>query len=181
MKLSEIKVEVKTGEEYFSTENNKLDFKIIDFWRWNQSNLIENRTRGILAEFIVKKALNITNDARIEWDAYDLITDNGIKIEIKSASYIQSWAQEKYSSIQFGIAKTIDSESSQKEYKRQGDYYVFCLLKTKEQSKINPIDLSQWEFFVLKTEILNKKVSNQKTIGLNSLLKLNPIKCSFDY
>jgi len=97
LKLTEINPERKNGNEYFSFNNRNLDFKLTDFWIWNQSNLIENRTRGILAEFIVKQSLNIENGTRIEWDSYDLITPNGIKIEIKSASYIQSWEQKKYS------------------------------------------------------------------------------------
>ena len=40
--------------------------------------------------------------------------------------------------------------------------------------------LEQWTFYVLKTEILNEKVGNQKSIGINSLLKLNPIKVKYN-
>ncbi len=179
MELPEIKTKIKLGTEKFCFQNNDLNFDISDFWRWNQSDLIENRTRGILAEFLVKKALGISNEARIEWDAYDLITETGIKIEIKSASYIQSWEQQEYSNIKFNIRRTVDYENSENVLRRQSDYYVFCLLKTKNQKILNPMDLAQWDFYVLKTEILNEKVGNQKTIGLNPLLKLNPKKCTF--
>ncbi|MCD4773773.1 MAG: hypothetical protein K8R41_10370 [Bacteroidales bacterium] len=146
MELPEINTVKKNGTECFSFENEYLSFKLNNFWIWNQSNLIENRTRGILAEFIVKQALSITEGTRIEWDSYDLITEKGTKIEIKSASYIQSWKQEKYSSIQFGIAKTIGEPSNPEYdgiYRRWSDYYVFCLLKNKNQKTINPIDLNQ--------------------------------------
>ena len=182
MKLPEINIEQKKGNENFYFENQNLNFKLNDFWIWNQSNLIENRTRGILAEFIVKQALNIKQGTRIEWDAYDLLTKKGSKIEIKSASYIQSWKQEKYSDIIFGIAKTIGEPSNPEYdgiYRRWSDYYVFCLLTEKDQVKIDPMNLNQWNFYVLPTEILNIKLNNQKTIGLNSLLKLNPIECKF--
>ena len=48
-------------------------------------DLVSNATRGRLAEFIVAKALKIdTSIARVEWQAYDLITRNEIKIEVKS-------------------------------------------------------------------------------------------------
>ncbi|MEE9431929.1 MAG: hypothetical protein V3V16_12855 [Melioribacteraceae bacterium] len=183
MKLKEIITEQKSGNECFSLNNQDLDFNLIDFWIWNQSNLIENRTRGILAEFIVKQALNIINDTRIEWDSYDLETENGIKIEIKSASYIQSWKQKKYSEINFGIAPTKGEPINPKydgKYRRWSDFYVFCLLEHKNQNTIRPMDINQWTFYVLRTEVLDKKKPNQKSIGLNSLLKLKPIKCSFN-
>ena len=181
--LPKIHTKRKVGTENFSLLNKKLEFEVNDFWSWNQSNLIENRTRGILAEFIVKKALNIKDRTRIEWDSYDLTTVKGTKIEIKSAAYIQSWEQPKYSKIEFGIAQTIGEKSNPEydgKYRRWSDYYVFCLLENKDQKTINPMKLEQWSFYVLKTEILNEKVPNQKKIGLNSLLKLNPIKCEFN-
>lgn len=183
MNLPNIKTNRKTGNENFVLKKKVLNIKIQDFWCWNQSNLIENRTRGILAEFIVKEALNIKSQSRIEWDYYDLITDNGTKIEVKSAAYIQSWKQRKYSAIKFSISKTVNEPSNCElsgKIGRSSDYYVFCLLKTKDQDVINPIDLDQWTFFVLKTDIINEKLQNQKTIGLNSLLKLNPVQCNYN-
>ncbi|QCX38653.1 hypothetical protein FF125_09490 [Aureibaculum algae] len=183
MELQQITPERKKGTENFKFDNETLNFKLNDFWIWNQSNLIENRTRGILAEFIVKKALDIKEGVRIEWDCYDLITENGIKIEIKSAAYIQSWKQKKYSTIQFGIAQSV-GDPLHVEYdgniKRWSDFYIFCVLNNKDQETLNPIDLNQWSFYVLKTEVLNDKIPTQKTIGLNSLLRLNPIKCNFN-
>lgn len=175
--LSNIKVKRKTGEEYFEYKKNILDFNLIDFWSWNQSDLIENRTRGVLAEFIVKKALGIKNESRIEWDDYDLVTEKGTKIEIKSAAYIQTWEQKKYSNITFNISKTAGSEENPEyngKHQRWSDFYVFCLLNCKNQKEINPMNLEQWTFYVLRTETLNEKVGNQKSIGINSLLKLNP-------
>ena len=40
----------------FHTSEVEENFNITDFWQWNQSNLLENRTRGILAEYLVMKA-----------------------------------------------------------------------------------------------------------------------------
>lgn len=176
MNLPEIIPLLKTGHEFFSIQQKKLNFMLCDFWAWNQSNLIENRTRGILAEFIIKQALNIKNETRTEWDQYDLITEKKIKIEVKSASYIQGWEQSQYSKITFGISKKLGENGN---YKRWSDYYIFCLLYEKNQERINPLELNQWKFFVLKTKVLDKELGNQKTIGLKSLLKLNPIECSY--
>jgi hypothetical protein len=56
---------------------------------------------------------------------------------------------------------------------------VFCLLAHKDKTTVNPLDLSQWEFYVLNTKVLNDKVPLQKTISLSSLLKLNPAKANY--
>ena len=60
------------------------------------------------------------------------------------------------------------------------DVYVFCVLSHKDQSTINPLNLDQWEFYILPTRILDEKVPNQKTISLPSLQNLNPDKVSFN-
>ena len=182
MTLPKINAEKKNGTEKFQIESQTLDFDLSEFWSWNQSDLIENRTRGILAEFIVKKALKIKSDKRVEWDNFDLITNKGSRLEIKSAAFIQSWEQEKCSNITFGISPTVGTTDNP-EYdgikRRWADFYIFCLLNNKDQGTINPLDLSQWTFFVLRTEILNKHKPEQKTIGLNPLLELKPIECRF--
>lgn len=182
MNLPEIISDKKTGKEKFMIKNEPLNFDLLDFWSWNQSDLIENRTRGILAEFIVKKALKIEFEKRIEWDNFDLITNNGKKLEIKSAAYIQSWKQRKHSEINFGISPSVGAKDNS-EYdgtkRRWADYYIFCLLKNKDQESINPLDLGQWTFFILKTEVLNKYKPHQKSIGINSLFKLHPTECNF--
>lgn len=182
MNLPEIIVKRKNGNESFLENDKTLNFDLTDFWSWNQSDLVENRTRGILAEFIVKQALEVKSEKRIEWDNYDLITNKGKKLEIKSAAYIQSWEQKKYSEIVFGISPTVGAKDNP-EYdgtkRRWTDFYVFCLLKHKDQKTINPLNLDQWVFYVLETETLNKYRPEQQTIVLNSLLELNPTKCKF--
>ena len=56
-----------------------------------------------MAEFIVASAIEVLEKPREEWDAYDLIAKSGLKIEIKSSSYLQSWEQSELSKIIFGI------------------------------------------------------------------------------
>lgn len=99
-----IEVTQKTGKEAFKFKNTDLDFTVSDFWSWSQSDLLNNSLRGVLAEFIVKKALNISSIFRTEWDSYDFITKDGFKIEVKSAAYLQSWKQKTLSKIIFDIA-----------------------------------------------------------------------------
>jgi len=64
--------------------------------------------------------------------------------------------------------------------RRWSDFYIFCILKNKDQNTLNPLDLEQWDFYVLETKILDEKKPNQKKIRLNPLLKLNPIKCNYN-
>ncbi|UFS61424.1 hypothetical protein LOH54_07085 [Sulfurimonas sp. HSL-3221] len=182
MELGKVKISKMTGKESFHIEGKSLDFDLLSFWQWSSSEILGNALRGVLAEYIVAKDIDCPYEIREEWDAYDLLTPEGWKIEVKSASYIQSWEQSKLSTISFGIQPTIiwenDTTRSQTP-KRQADVYVFCLLAHKDQNSIDPLNLSQWEFYVLPTSTLNEKVGHQKSITLSSLLKLEPNKCSF--
>jgi hypothetical protein len=182
LELPKIKPVKKSGNEPFYHHEKPLDFNLKDFWSWNQSNLLDNTMRGVLAEFIVKEALGIKEGVRTEWECYDLKTESGIKVEVKSAAYIQSWKQKGYSKIQFGIGKTI-SDTTNPAFdgisRRWSDYYIFCVLDHKDQNTVDPLNLDQWIFYVLKTEVLNSKVPDQNKINLSSLLKLNPVKTNY--
>ena len=175
--LGIIKSTQKTGKEKLTYKEEELDYSINDFWRWSASDLISNAMRGRFAEFIVCSAIGSDlENVRNEWDAYDLITPQGIKIEVKSSAYIQSWKQNTYSKISFSIkpSKYWDAKNNTTDSvaKRQADIYIFCLLKHKEQSTIDALKMEQWEFYVTPTYILNNYGENQKYIGLNMLKKL---------
>ncbi len=183
MELGETEAIPKKPEERFYYNEAQLDFCIVDFWIWNQSDLIENRNRGILAEFIVQQALGIKSRTRLEWNAFDLITEHGIKIEVKSAAYIQAWSQKKISSINFSIEKTkslLTDNNYSAESKRQADVYIFCLLHHQEQETLDPLKLEQWTFYIVPTNDLNDKFPNQKSISLSVLEKCVKKKCEYD-
>lgn len=179
--LGAIELERKTGKEKFHSSNKLFDFDLLSFWQWSASDLVSNTTRGRLAEFLVAKALGINMNVRDEWDAYDLETSSGIKIEVKSSAYIQSWEQSRLSIINFRIPKTrawnrITNKQSM-EIKRQAVVYVFALLAHKVKSTVNPMNVDQWEFYVVPTQTLNERQRSQHSITLNSLRKLTqPVK-----
>lgn len=166
----------KTWKESFSFNNNDLEFKLVDFWSWNTSDLLNNAMRGKLAEYIIAKALWIDNSFRIEWDEFDLIYKD-LKIEVKSGAYIQSWEQDKYSNIVLTIKPTQNYNSTG--FKRQSDIYIFAILNHKDSKTINPMKLEQWDFYVIKTKILDENLWLQKTLWLNWLFDLNPIKATY--
>jgi hypothetical protein len=183
LSLGALKIKKKTGQEPFIFENSVLPFSLIHFWQWSQSDLVGNVIRGVLAEFIVATALDLNKGVRTEWNAVDLMTPNGLKIEIKSSAYLQRWKQDNFSEISFNIAATKDWFADKREYshkrKRQADVYIFCLLHHREQNTVNPLDMDQWTFYVLETAVMNEKLGDQKMIRLSSLLKLKPRHCCY--
>lgn len=142
---------LKTGNEPLHCSGKPIGVTLLDFWRWNTSDIVSNSTRGALAEFIVANALGaLLNCIRDEWQAFDLKTPDGITVEVKSAAFIQSWSQREYSRIQFNIPKTrawnADTNLQELVSKRQARVYVFALLAYKEKSSIDPLNLDQWQF-----------------------------------
>jgi len=141
--LNKIKVTRKSGSEKFLLQGKEQNFTVFDFWRWSTSDLVINITRGVLAEFIVAQALNAADKFRIEWSPFDILTPDGISVEVKSAAYRQSWPQDKPSTIQFNIKKTIPLDEKKGGYRgkprRAAKVYVFALLKEKEN--VNPLNL----------------------------------------
>ncbi|MDI3505433.1 MAG: hypothetical protein PWQ81_655 [Bacteroidota bacterium] len=182
--LKRRKASLKNGNECLTDNGQNTNYNLLDFWRWSVSDLLSNATRGRFAEFIVGTAIGINSEnLRDEWDAYDLITDDGIKIEVKSAAYIQSWDQKRFSTISFSIKPTKywDAETNiyRDEPKRHADVYVFCLLKHKDKNTIDPLKMEQWDFYVLPTYRLDNYQRSQSSITINSLEKLtNPKKYS---
>lgn len=76
--------------------------RVQDFWAWALSDLRDNTVRPMLAEFLVAQALGAAHRPRIEWDAYDVVTPDGITVEVKSSAYVQAWEQARPSAIVFG-------------------------------------------------------------------------------
>ncbi|GAA1366667.1 hypothetical protein GCM10009612_50660 [Streptomyces beijiangensis] len=69
-----------------------LDDTVLDFWRFAISDLRTNAVRGYLAEFLVARAVGARTN-RLEWDAYDILSPEGIRIEVKAGGYVQAWSQ----------------------------------------------------------------------------------------
>jgi len=177
----------KSGLESFRMNGSDIDVNILDFWRWAMSDLVSNAPRGVLAEFIVAYALGLTDGVRNPWGAFDLITSTGIKIEVKSSAYLQFWNQKNLSKIIFPIkaSRTWNHETGvttlSHDSSRQADIYVFCILAHKDKNTINPLDVSQWEFYVISTSLLNDKYPKHKTIGLSSLIKVGAERTNIKY
>jgi len=177
----QIKATSKTGKEPVTCDGNNTRYTLLDFWRWSVSDILSNATRGRFAEFIVGTAIGLDpKNIREEWNAFDLTTNEGIKIEVKSASYIQSWYQKELSNILFSIrpSKYWDAETNIQcgEPKRHADVYVFCLLKHQDKFTVDPLKLEQWDFYILPTYRLDNYRRSQSSITINSLKKMGTRK-----
>ena len=179
--LDKIEQTIKNGDEPLLCQYNRLPLTIKDFWAWSASDIMSNTTRSRFAEFVVATATNVDlGIPRQEWESYDLLTTEGIKIEVKSSAYIQAWHQKKLSTITFSIkpARYWNSLNGEQEFtaKRHADIFVMCLLKNIDQNTINPLDMDQWDFYVLSKQELEKEYFTQQSITLKSLEKLtNPV------
>lgn len=178
-----------TGNEKFIFKDKDLGKTMLNFWSWAYSDLIRNVNRGAFAEFVVREAMNTQcrntprTDFRVSMDAYDLLSPDGIRVEVKSSAYIQAWESEHPARISFRIApaKSLDSSgnySADSQYCRHSDVYVFCVWTAMSREQ-NILDLSLWDFYVIATKTLDQKVPNQKTITFQSLLSLQPRKVDY--
>lgn len=140
--------------------------------------------RGVLAEYIIGTALGILKNVRIEWAEYDLLTHEGIKLEIKSAAYLQSWSQKRLSKISFGIEPKMPQtllpvQTTEQLLRRQAAVYIFCLLHHRDMLTVNPLSLDQWTFYCLATKKIDAECRDQKTLSLSGLQSLGPLVASY--
>ena len=172
--LPAFKLTTKQGHERFHQQGSPLPFDLLACWRWAWSDVLSNSVRGVIAEYIVGQAVGIpASSVREEWAPYDLETPGGIRIEVKSSAYIQSWHQTGLSPIEFRFPKTKawDRETGHEDPtpRRRADVYVFAVLHHRDQDTLDLFDLSQWSFYVVPTAEVN--AIGQKTIRLDPLVK----------
>lgn len=186
-------IKTLTGQEPFVNGSVPTSVSISDFWRWAYSDLIKNTQRGVLAEFIVKTALDLggvrTNlPMRLAFEPYDLLgpeltTPPRIgniqfaRLEVKSSAYLQSWQKrhpDKKQVLSFSIAPaTIPDEHG--DYKdgapkqRNSDLYIFCVFTPPaEERGANILDLGLWDFYVAKTKTVDAVCQERKSVALGS-------------
>lgn len=90
-----------TGGEGLHDHGCALGTTVLDYWRWANSDLIGNVSRGVLAEFLVSVAVGASSAPRDPWAPFDVVSAGGVTIEVKSAAYIQAWGQKALSRISF--------------------------------------------------------------------------------
>lgn len=159
-------------DEQLTRGGDPLPLTLLDFWQWSNSDLISNVARGVLAEFLVASAVGAANRPRDPWADFDVLDPTGISIEVKSSAYIQAWSQTRRSDIKFKVKATrpvalgpdiLDVPS------RRAQLWVLALLHHDDQATLNPLDVSQWTFYVIPTWFFDARTRSQHSITLASL------------
>ena len=164
------------GKEKFIFKNQELGFDMLDFWKFHFSNIYGLQDK--IAEFIVSKVVGVDvaeNDEN--WTLWD-ITYRNKRIEVKETSYYHSFNKDGKVSKRrsFGITMANGSYDLEKSgnslFCRQNDIYVFCLNTGETREASYPLDLNNWEFYVVPTSVINEKCGNNKTISLGRIKSL---------
>ena len=95
-----------TGNEKFILNGNDLPFDYLDFWQFQYSNIYN--LQEYIAEFLVAKALGISEPYNTDyWTLYDILYRNK-RVEVKQTSYYHPWNKGGKVSAQrtFSIGKT---------------------------------------------------------------------------
>jgi len=158
---------------------------VLDFWAWALGDLCDDDVKGWFAEWMVARLLGVPTARRISWANSDLITREGVRIEVKSTSYWQSWKLidefgwqrsepthkvPEDRAIGFGGLQARDALATSKgsdTVMHKSDLYVFALQHEKDQERWNALDLAQWEFYMLPVDEVRRFTTTR--IGLLAL------------
>jgi hypothetical protein len=159
---------------------------LTDFWKWAMADLCDDDVKGWFAEWLVLKLLGIESRRRVSWANSDVVTESGVRIEVKATAYWQSWkvldefgkpkAERSHqdgpdSSIRFRGLRARDSSGvtdMAKDRALKSDLYVFAFQHERDIVKWNAMDLSQWEFYVL-TSVEVASITPARTVSLARL------------
>lgn len=178
-------LKVKEGKESFTLNGKKQDFNVLCFWQYHFSNLW-NMTDKI-AEFLVAKALEgkdtYTRNHEY-WAVWDL-NYRHIRIEIKATSDFHTWNAEKRKKTQrvFDIHPIMDRGYVPDELewtgkiRRISEVYVFCHVRCSENSydaeSADPLNLDNWDFYIIPTFIIDKCCGSNKSISLGRVRQIH--------
>jgi len=147
----------------------------LEFWQWAYGDLLDDDVKGAFAEWLVHKLLGVVTSRRVSWANSDVITPEGVRIEVKSTAFWQSWkllderglpeAKPKHPAIRddrkirFAGLKARDStavpdSSEPKAFKSH--LYVFAFQNNIDPATWNAFDLKQWEFYLVPTAKLTE-------------------------
>ena len=157
---------------------------LLNFWQWMGSDLVSNALRGAFGEYLVALAVGAADKVQEEWAPYDVRSPDGIRIEVKTSGYIQTWEQQALSTPRFSIGKSYAWSNETGTFspapQRSAEVYVFCLHHHKDQGTINPLDMSQWTFYILPTATLDRMAGDQATIGIHSLERIGAQRVCYE-
>ncbi|BCJ32304.1 hypothetical protein [Actinocatenispora sera] len=188
--LGIVPISPRTGTEPIMGADGPTGATLADFWSWSSSDLLGNSLRGVFAEYLVGRALGcVDGAARREWDAVDLATVDGLRVEVKTGAYLQTWPQTGPSVIKFDVARKkswdYSTNTSAQIASRGADVYVFCVFTARDQPQAVrddlTLDTSYWDFYIARTARLDTVLGDQQTITLSALVsRVQPQKATYE-
>lgn len=169
-------VTILSGDERFAG----TDATVRDFWVWSTSDLRDNTTRGVLAEFLVARAVGAEASMRVGWDNYGVESPERIRIEVKASAYLQSWAQRRLSTIRFSGLTGLswdDKEGWGQEREVRADVFVFAIQTCTEPDRYDALDVGQWVFHVVPASVVREH--GARSVGMGFLNRYAPEPVAF--
>ncbi|MFJ5806517.1 hypothetical protein [Streptomyces sp. NPDC093093] len=169
------------GDEPFTGAHSPADpFTVLDFWRYAMPDLRTNTTRGLLAEFLVHRAMG-ARVRNVEWESFDVLTDDSLRVEVKASAYVQAWDQRGPSPIRFTRLRgrtwtPRGGDAAEPTY--NADVYVFALHTAPDHAGYDPLEVSQWSFYVMPGPQVEALA--QDSLGLATLRRLAGTPVAFE-
>ncbi|WP_206670997.1 hypothetical protein [Streptomyces sp. CB01881] len=142
---------------------------VLDFWRYAMPDLRTNTTRGLLAEFLVHRAVGAV-ERNAEWESFDVLTPDGLRIEVKTSAHLQAWGQARLSDIRFSRlrGRTWSPEGGDaEEQSYNADVYVFALHTARTHADYDPLDVGQWRFYVTSRSLV--EATGRASLGMTAV------------
>lgn len=179
--LARLLVEPKTGSEPFA--GVPTDATLLDFWRWYASDLLANGCRARIAEFVVAMAVGDRRPVCDAWGSCDVISKDGVRVEVKATCAVQTWKQDAPSKPVFAIRPSrswTQEQGMSPGAQRNSEVFVFCQLLVVGERVPDPLDVRQWRFFVLPTAVLNERAPKAKTVTLGRVVQWGAVEVGFE-
>jgi len=58
-RLGRVHAKRRTGDDKFQEGKTELPYNLLSLWQWSFSDVLSNATRGVLAEYIIARALGL--------------------------------------------------------------------------------------------------------------------------
>lgn len=163
------------GTEHFVYGDKITDMTTFDVWKYHFCNRFN--MQEYFAEFLVAKALGVDEASNSDyWSLCDVMY-KGKRIEVKASSYYHAFKEYLNTPISpirvFGITKAYSKyKDKNSTFERQNDIYVFCLNIGETAEESDPLNLKNWEFYIIPTAYINEVCGDAKTISIQKIKKL---------
>jgi len=147
---------------------------LADFWTWAFSDLAGDRTLDTLSEFVVGLALE--NLERARSSCAPPITYLGKRIEIRAARWNGSLDEWSLNNIRFDISPEFAREKKGRDmgsWRRQAECYVFCLFAHIGSNQGGPLNVENWEFYVVERESLDEHLGPKRRVKLLEICRMS--------